>query len=62
MTQQPKLTQTEWELVMELIESERRELPTELHHTDDPTVRQELRARKLLVESLSDRLREAIAV
>ena len=62
MTQQPQLTQTEWELVLELLEAERQELPTELHHTDNAAVHEELQERKRVVDSLADRLKDAMVV
>lgn len=62
MTQQPQLTQTEWELVLELVEAERHDLPTELHHTDNAAVHKELQERKRVVDSLANRLKETIVV
>jgi hypothetical protein len=57
MTTQPSLTQPEWELVMELLERERYELPAEIHHTRTSQMRDELKQRLDLVNGLLRRLR-----
>ena len=60
MTDQPQLTEAEWGLVVELLEREHNELPTEIHHTRTASVRQDLRLRQEAVRSLLERLRAAI--
>ena len=50
------LSARELQLVLELLESEQRELPPELHHTDNPTMRDEIHARMRDVSRLIRRL------
>jgi hypothetical protein len=59
MNEQPHLTEAEWALVVELLECEEAELPTEIHHTRTTGVREELRARQHMVRALLGRLRAA---
>ncbi len=61
MHDQPKLSEEEWALVIELLERERRELPVEMHHTRNSRVRGELQQRAHRVQELLDRLRPALA-
>jgi hypothetical protein len=61
MTAQPSLTKPEWELVMELLERERYELPAEIHHTRTSQMRDELKQRLELVNALLRRLRDQAA-
>ncbi len=56
MDDQPKLSEAEWELVIELLHRERNELPTEIHHTDASDLRLKLRERRRMVERLLHRL------
>jgi hypothetical protein len=51
MIRQPELSQQEWTLVLELLETERRELPSEMRHTDAREMRQELEERLRLVDA-----------
>lgn len=55
----PALNDEEWALVIELLEREGRELPSEIHHTDSPEYRAQLRHRLALLENLLARIREA---
>jgi len=57
MKTQPTLSETEWNLVVELIERERTELPAEIHHTRTSSVRQALHERLDMVDRLLERLR-----
>ncbi len=57
MNEQPKLSDAEWALVIELLERERHDLPGELHHTRLASYRDELRRRSELVSNLLERLR-----
>jgi len=57
----PVLDKAEWDLVMELLERERREIPVEIHHADRSDTRQQLHHRRDLVEGLLRRL-EATSV
>ncbi len=56
MDDQPKLSEAEWELVIDLLHRERNELPTEIHHTDDSALRLKLRERRRMVQRLLHRL------
>ncbi len=56
MKNQPMLSEAEWELLIELLERERGELPAEIRHTRTATVHAELRQRSELVKGLLDRL------
>lgn len=59
METQPTLSQAEWALLIELLERERSELPTEIHHTDTTSVHAELKQRLEMVDRLLERLRGA---
>lgn len=52
MYAQPKLSDEEWDLVVELLECERRELPAEIHHTRTESVRKDLQHRSDVVQRL----------
>lgn len=62
MYEEPKLSELEWELVVELLERERSELPVEIHHTHNSSVRVELQQRMEMVRQLLDRLQMPTAV
>jgi len=53
---QPELSDAEWALIVELVKRERSELPPEIHHTRTSAVREDLRRRLELVESLLKKL------
>lgn len=53
----PVLDKAEWDLVMEFLERERREIPVEIHHTATREFRQQLRDRLKAVDALLERLR-----
>jgi len=55
------LSDEEWEIVLDLLERERRELPAEVRHTDNRAYRHRLEERLDTVEDLIRRLREALA-
>ena len=57
MTERPPLTEAEWGLIVELLEREHNELPTEIHHTRTASVRDELRARQAAVRALLERVK-----
>jgi hypothetical protein len=57
----PVLDKTEWDLVVQLLERECRDLPLEIHHTATKEYRQLLRGRLSRVEALLDRLRPLAA-
>ncbi len=52
MYNQPELNEDEWGLIGELLERERDELPTEIHHTRNHDLRQILQRRREMVERL----------
>ncbi len=58
MYDEPKLSDEEWDLIVELLECERNELPVEIHHTRSANVRQDLQHRADIVRQLLDRLRQ----
>jgi hypothetical protein len=62
MYDEPKLSDAEWELIVELLERERSELPVEIHHTRSSNVRTELHQRAEIVRGLLGRLRMPTAV
>lgn len=59
MTHQLELSDAEWELLIELLEQERGDLPSEVRHSRLTNVRDELRLREEMVQSLLERLRAA---
>jgi hypothetical protein len=52
VTQQPTLTKEEWDLVIELIEREQKELHAEIHQTDARAYRAEISQRLDRVDRL----------
>jgi hypothetical protein len=62
MYDEPRLSNEEWDLIVELLECERNELPVEIHHTRSSSVRTELHERAELVRGLLSRLRVPTAV
>ncbi len=57
MYDEPRLSDQERSLVVELLEAERGELPVEIHHTRNAGVRADLHRREEIVRGLLDRLR-----
>jgi hypothetical protein len=57
MSKTLKLSEVEWEVVSELLEHERGNLPPEIHHTDSPKVHDELRKRLAMVSALLERMK-----
>ncbi len=62
MYDEPKLSDGEWALIVELLEHERSELPVEIHHTRSSSVRAELQECAEMVRSLLARLRTPTTV
>jgi hypothetical protein len=62
MWDDPRLTDREWALVVELLENERNELPVEIHHTRNAGMRTELHERADMVRSLLNRLHQTAEV
>jgi hypothetical protein len=58
MYDEPRLSDEEWDLVVELLECERNELPVEIHHTRSASVRMDLQHRAEMVRRLLGRLRQ----
>ena len=56
MIDRPNLTEAEWALIVELLQREQNELPSEIHHTRSSSLRDELRARRKVVDGLLLRL------
>jgi hypothetical protein len=54
---QPELSDAEWDLVLDLLEAKRVELPSEIHHTSKAGYRRELEARLELLEALLRKLK-----
>jgi hypothetical protein len=62
MYDEPRLSDQEWALVVELLEHERNELPVEIHHTRNASVRTDLQQRAETVRELLSRLRQPAGV
>jgi aromatic ring-cleaving dioxygenase len=62
MHEQLKLSEAEWGVIVDLLENERGELPVEIHHSRNSSVRDQLRQRLEMVERLLERLRTPAAV
>ena len=58
MRDQPMLSETEWGLVVELLQLELRELPVEIRHAGSHEARQEMHHRLEMVQSLLLRLQQ----
>ena len=54
------LSREEWELIMDLLEEERVELPTEIHHAGVSEVREDLRKKRELVEETIRKIRTVL--
>lgn len=59
MTHQVMLDDQEWDLVLELLQAERRELPPEIRHTDTRQYHDDLAVRLKLVDELIAKVRSA---
>jgi hypothetical protein len=55
---QPTLSDAEWNLVIELLQLELRELPVEIRHASAQEARHELHHRLEMVQGLLDRLQQ----
>jgi len=60
--EQPAISEREWAVIIELLQRELTELPSEIHHTVRAAYRQELLERRKLVEGLLGRLMLAPAM
>jgi hypothetical protein len=61
MNDPPRLSEAEWALITRLLEEERQELPSEIHHSQKSDYRDMLRRRQELVNGLLDRLQTVAA-
>ena len=61
MHDQPILTESEWALVIELLQLEQRELPVEIRHATGLVAREEMHRRLQMVQSLLSRLQSTVA-
>jgi hypothetical protein len=61
MMHQPDLSDRDWDLLLELLENERRELPPEIRHTDTPGIHDGLLDRLAVIDGLIDRIHVAQA-
>ncbi len=62
MIDQPRLSEAEWTLLMQLLEQEEHELPAEIRHTRTQEVKDELHQRLEMVRQLRERLRTVAVV
>lgn len=62
MHDEPRLSEAEWDLIIELLECERDELPVEIRHTRNTSVHDELQCRAEMVRELLARLRTPVTV
>ena len=57
----PKLDLKDWQVILELLESESAELPGEIHHTDNFQMHADLIERKARVNRLTHQIRELLS-
>ncbi|MHB1034223.1 MAG: hypothetical protein ACYC35_08755 [Pirellulales bacterium] len=57
MFEAPRLSEAEWALIVELLDWESRDLPTEIHHSRVGGVREDLHRRLDMIQSMLERLR-----
>ena len=62
MTDQPRLTEEEWALVVQLLQREQDELPVEIHHCRVTSYRDDLHYRLETVKGLLERIRAPIPI
>jgi len=55
---QPSLSKPEWQLIGELLERERVELPAEIHHHRSNSYREELHSRQEMLGRLLSKVKE----
>ncbi len=58
LTSQPTLNEREWQLIMQLLEAEQRELPVEIRRTESREYNEALEQRRSMVEDLVQRLKD----
>ncbi len=57
MKRQVALENEEWQLIIDLLEKEQKELPAEIHHTDTTEYKERLLKRQEIVDKLLSALR-----
>ena len=62
MYDESRLSSAEWELIIEMLERERSELPVEIHHTRSSQMRDELSSRREMIRGLLTRVRPVVVV
>jgi len=62
MGEEPKLSEAEWALVIDLLERERADLPVQMHESRSFTEREELRVRSEAVRKLLTRIQATVSV
>jgi hypothetical protein len=60
MEKQPRLSDAEWAMIIELLNRERGELPAEIHHCRNTRVREDLRQRLQRVRTLLEELQPLV--
>lgn len=60
MIDQPKMSDAEWALVVELLQREQDELPVEIHHCRVSAFRDDLRRRLEMVQDILERLQSPV--
>ncbi len=60
MMQWPTFSNSELTLMLELLQAEHRQLPSEIHHTDSRAMVDDLHARKKLVDSAIAHVQQAL--
>ena len=60
MNGESMLTDAQWAIVIELLQRERRELPSELHHSQARSVRDGLRHRLEEIDALLEKLGQPV--
>jgi hypothetical protein len=62
MNEQLNLSRAERELIVELLQHEHDDLPTEIHHSSVAAYREDLRRRQTMVKELLDRMQAPVEV
>ena len=59
MMSQLQVSDAEQQLILQLLQAERRQLPEEIHHTDSPDVHDKLQEKLVVLDRLIDRLQKS---
>ena len=60
MHEQPRFSEAELALLIDLLQQERDQLPVEIHHTRSSVFRDDLNQRRRMVDDLLERLRTPV--